>query len=240
MKKKSLEMKTYELLGVKIFKKIVLKLYEILLIPFTVKFTKEERNEFIHSISNNYTIGEKNYDNINKFKKKVYLNAFIHIISIIFCLPDSFRIVEGMASLSTTIIIPIGVFINIYCIMLQRYNYIRIKNIMNKMRPHYDKQKEQMKEELLKQDILLKERTSYKILDKKKKETNITFEDLINNTDTIEELKRYKNYLNYYLLYIQEKKDSQLKINTTTQDSQYTEIVKSLEKGKYLKLRIRK
>lgn len=96
--------------------------------------------------------------------------------------------------LTTIIVLPI-MFMNIYCIMLQRYNCIRINQLIEKMTLRYEKQKDVIKEELIEKDSLFLEH-SYKIIDKKEKETSINFEDLIANA-SIEELKQYRNYLDY-------------------------------------------
>lgn len=61
------------------------------------------------------------------------------------------------------------------------------------MTPRYEKQKDVIKEKLIEKDSLFLEH-SYKIIDKK--ETSINFEDLIANA-SIEELKQYRNYLDY-------------------------------------------
>lgn len=80
--------------------------------------------------------------------------------------------------------------------MLQRYNCIRINQLIKKMTPRYEKQKDAIKEELRKEDSLLLDHT-YKIVDKKKRETSITFEDLIADAN-IEQLKQYREYLTYF------------------------------------------
>ena len=77
--------------------------------------------------------------------------------------------------------------------MLQRYNGIRINKLIKKMTPRYERQKDKIKEELKKEDSLLLEHT-YKIVDKKGRETNITFDDLIANAN-MEQLKQYREYL---------------------------------------------
>ena len=77
--------------------------------------------------------------------------------------------------------------------MLQRYNCIRINQFIKKMTPKYEKQKDEIKNKIRKEEALLIDH-SYKIVDTMKRETNISFEDLIANA-TIGELKEYYEYL---------------------------------------------
>lgn len=46
-KTKNIEMKIYELLGVKVFRKMVFTFRDILLFPLTIKMSKEEKRNFI-------------------------------------------------------------------------------------------------------------------------------------------------------------------------------------------------
>ena len=61
------------------------------------------------------------------------------------------------------------------------------------MTPRYEKQKNKLKEELKKEDSLLIEHT-YTIIDKKKRETSITIDDLIADAN-IEQLNKCREYL---------------------------------------------
>lgn len=64
------------------------------------------------------------------------------------------------------------------------------------MTPRYERQKDVIKDELRQKDSLLLEHT-YKIVDKKGRETSIIFEDLIANAN-IEQLKQYRDYLAHF------------------------------------------
>ena len=55
-KGKNIELKIYEWLGIKTFRKIVFKFNYIILIPFTFRMTKEERWNLIHNTPSNYTM----------------------------------------------------------------------------------------------------------------------------------------------------------------------------------------
>ena len=169
-KDKSIEMKLYELLGIKVFKKMAFFVRDIVTLPLTFKMPKEERKKSLYNTASNYNIGKsKSLEDIKKFKKQLFKNAGIHIFALLAFIPSFIKIIIGMASLSTTIIVLPAMVMNIYCIMLQRYNCIRINQLIEKMTPRYEKQKDAIKEELIEKDSLLLEH-SYKIIDKKEKE----------------------------------------------------------------------
>ena len=196
-KNKNVEMRIYELLGVKTFRKMAFALRDKIWILFTLKMSKEERKEYLYHTASNYNLGEvKSLEDVKKFKKQLFINSGIHVWALSVCLPNFLKVIGGTASLSTAIINLTCIGINLYCIMLQRYNGIRINQLIEKMTPRYERQKDAMKEELRKEDSLLLEHT-YKIVDKKERETSITFEDLIANAN-IEQLKQYREYLAYF------------------------------------------
>ena len=168
-------MRIYELLGVKTFRKMAFALRDKIWILFTLKMSKEDGK---------------------KFKKQLFSNARIHLFAFLVLIPNFIKIIGGTAALSYTIITLIAGGINLYCVMLQRYNCIRINQLIKKMTPRYERQRDEIKEELRKEDSLLLEHT-YKIVDKKERETSITFEDLIANAN-IEQLKQYCEYLAYF------------------------------------------
>ena len=86
--------------------------------------------------------------------------------------------------------------LNAYCVMLQRYNIIRINKVINKFSLKYEKERNEIKKELNDTDKLLKEHT-YKIVDNKNKEKEIIFDELINKS-SLSELKKYRECLNYF------------------------------------------
>lgn len=196
-KNKNIEMRIYELLGVKVFRKMAFALRDKIWILFTLKMSKEERKEYLYHTASNYNLGKvKSLEDVKKFKKQLFYNAGIHIFGFLVLIPNFIIIIGGTAALSSTIITLIGGGINLYCVMLQRYNCIRINQLIEKMTPRYERQKDVIKEELRKEDSLLLEHT-YKIVDKKERETSITFEDLIANAN-IEQLKQYREYLAHF------------------------------------------
>lgn len=191
-KNKNLEMKIYELLGVKIFRKIAFSLASIISLPKKRKMTKEEWENYNNKTSN-YNIGKvKDLDDIKKYKKQMYLNASIHTFGLFLCIVD--LLLGGLDAFFIIITL-----INIYCIMLQRYNIIRLNKVIKKFYPKYEHQKEEIKKELIESNKLLKEHT-YKIVKETKKEVKereVTFEELLNNS-SLSELKAYRESLNYF------------------------------------------
>ena len=189
--KKNFEMKTYELLGIKYFKKIVLGIVYISIIPITRNLTKEERIKFMQNNKTNYSLG-KGYDlqKLRTFKKSLLFNASIHIYSLISCI----KFLSNTFSIFAFIIL----ILNIYCIMLQRYNHIRINNVLKKYEPIEHKKKKDLKQELTKKDSLLKEHT-YKII-KNNIEKEITINQFIEKL-TLQELRRLKIYLDESISY---------------------------------------
>ena len=125
----------------------------------------------------------------------MFINSGIHVLGLSVCLPNFLKVIGGTASLSTTIINLTCIGINLYCIMLQRYNGIRINQLIEKMTPRYERQKDAIKEELRKEDSLLKEHT-FKIVDRNKKEKKLTFDEII-NTASLSQLTEYRKKLEY-------------------------------------------
>ena len=77
--------------------------------------------------------------------------------------------------------------------MLQRYNYIRINNLIKRMKPKFEKRIEIIKEEIIKDDALIEEH-EYELIDKKSNEKSISFDELISNMN-VEELRNFQKYL---------------------------------------------
>lgn len=232
-KNNNIEMKIYELLGVKVFRKMAFGLRDILAFPLTIKMSKEERKDFLYHTASNYNLGKvKSLEDIKKFKKQLFINAGIHVWALSVCLPSFLKVVGGTASLSTTIINLTCIGINLYCIMLQRYNGIRINQLIEKMTPRYERQKDTIKEELRKDDSLLLDHT-YKIVDKRERETSITFEGLIANAN-IEQLKQYREYLAYF-----QSVNQMVQENGFYSDNQHVDVSMPMGKHKTLKLELK-
>lgn len=195
--RENIELKIYEFLGIKAFRKMAFGLRDKLSILFTLKMSKEERKYYLYHTRSNYNLGKVNsLEDVKKFKKQLFLNTSIHVIGLLVCFPNFLKVITGVAELSTIIINQICICVNLYCIMLQRYNSIRINRLIEKMIPRYEKQKTQIKEELKNKDKQLGQH-SYKIVNKKDKEISITIEQLLEKA-TIKELKQYREYLVYF------------------------------------------
>ena len=128
MKKgQKIETKVYELLGVKLFKKATFKLEEII-------HRKDKGKNINYHIKNSYSI-----ESVNDFKKFLYYNGTIHVKNVI----------VGSAILLTLIlffnnpiaIVPISILTikDLYCIMLQRYNWIKINDFEERLTSRKEK-----------------------------------------------------------------------------------------------------
>lgn len=109
------EMRLYELLGIKIFRKLVFMLEHLI--------HRKDKGQNV-----NYHLSYNNVDSMDKFMKYLFYNGSIHArnitgINIYFviklCIGKSFFWIDGFLILL--------MIKDIYCVMLQRYNYLRIK-----------------------------------------------------------------------------------------------------------------
>lgn len=194
MKEKK-ELKVYELLGIKTFRKMVFKFCRIIATPFTLLIPKEERKKFLDELKIiNYNIGGYSSKNLHAFKKYLFLNSAIHVFALLYCIPAFLKVIGGTASFFMSIIIPILIVINSYCIILQRYNYIRIKQVIKKITPYEEKQKTKIKEQIKELERSLDSHT-YVIIKKNNQEKEVAIDELMQKA-TLEELKKYREYLN--------------------------------------------
>ena len=196
-KEKNIELKIYELLGVKTFRKLVFKLFYISIMPYTRHMTREERYNSIYNTPSNYNMKKGHgIQDLRDFKKQLLLNAVIHIFGLIACISSFLNVIGGSATLFTTITTLFLVTINTYCIMLQRYNQIRINQVIKKGERLEEGKKNKLREELIKEDSLLRENI-YKVVNKREEEKNITLEELLENA-TYEQLRQYRDYLSSF------------------------------------------
>lgn len=196
MKGKKIELKIYEFLGVKKFRKMVFKLRDTFFLPILkiARLSKEERHKILYESPSNYIMKKGHgIKDLKDFKKQLLFNAGVHIWSLSEFMPSFLKIIDGTASLPTIIITLSCVTINIYCIMLQRYNHIRINQVIKKIEPREKAKICKLKEELIREDSLLNKHT-YKVVNKDDKEKDITFEELL-ETASYEQLKKFREYL---------------------------------------------
>ena len=196
-KREQIELKIYEALGIRTFRKIAFGFRSLMFLPVTHKMTKEEKYDYFYKYASNYNLGSTpNYDSIKEHKKELYYNSLIHIVPLILSIPLFLKIVTGSSSLASIIILTGAVLLNGYCIMLQRYNCIRLNDLIRRMAPRYEKQKNKIKNELVKEHSILPEK-EYKITDNKGRESNINFDELINRC-SLEDLKYLRDYLKHF------------------------------------------
>lgn len=181
-KNNNLELKIYEKLGVKKFKELLIKLIYFLAYPIFIlsKIPKEQRKKIFYNSPSNYFMKKGNgLQDLKDFKKMLYLNSSIHVIALIFPIINF----NGLFEL-------FFILLNLYCIMLQRYNYIRINQTINKHKLFQENKIKLIKNEIKEKDSLLKEHTySFGIIGKKQKEK--TLDELLENA-SLERLKQIK------------------------------------------------
>lgn len=109
------EIKLYEFLGIKRFRLLVFKLEKFI-----------HRND--HGKNINYHIQTKNPRGLEAFKKYLYYNGAIHIRNIIFiCVFYLVRWFLKKPLHLYDIFIIVFLIKDLYCVMLQRYNHLRIR-----------------------------------------------------------------------------------------------------------------
>lgn len=199
------ELKLYEFLGIKQFRKLAFKFRDGLFCIINFKKSKEENEWYLRNSVNNYTVDrQKGLKGFYEYRKWIIFNAVIHLISIFLMGPNLIMNI-GVLPLPTMIFSLILFIINIYCIILQRYNWIRIKSIIKRGQ----RRTERCKEELLKKIKELDdgvEKHTYRI-EKRKESSLITYESFCKEI-TLEQLKKYRKDLEYFkeiLVYLNER-----------------------------------
>ena len=152
---------------------------------------KEQRRELYNNARDNYKIGKvSELKDIKTFKRNLYFNGSIHLVLallnvLIFISPLSpIMFILNFASF----------LINTYCVMLQRYNCIRINNMLSRCEPIEKKKQEELQRKL-QTDEFIERNINHKILNfKKVTEKEITFEEFL-NTASLSQIKEYMVYL---------------------------------------------
>lgn len=125
-KREQIEIKIYETIGIKKFKKIIFKIRDAIYNTFHKKESKEENNKNLYEKQSNYVIGKKmNLENIINYKTKIKFNTTIHLLALIALIEP---LIMNLNILNITLLT-----INMYCIILQRYNTIRINELIIKL-----------------------------------------------------------------------------------------------------------
>lgn len=173
------ELKFYKKLGVEIFKRLTFKLEKL------VHFRDKKKNK-------NYHIGARDREGLEQFKKYLYYNGFIHVKNLFVLL-----IVLGLRLILVKNFIIFDLYFlfsipkNIYCIMLQRYNYIRINRTIEKLEKVKMRKIEKRAVELADREQLLEKldiNVINQVLSFEKKET-----ECVVNASAIESLKALRS-----------------------------------------------
>lgn len=185
------ELKIYEFLGIKHFKKFIMKFHYLLYLPLSFLLEKEYRHEFYYNVRNNYKIGKvTELKDIKTFKKNLYFNGIIHA---------TIAFLNILLFFSSLTIFPflvnlVCLLVNVYCAMLQRYNCIRINNMLFKCEPLERKKKDSLQKQL-QEDEFVAHNIDHKIINSKEEtERDITFDEFL-NTASLSQIKEYMTYL---------------------------------------------
>lgn len=165
-KKYEIESKIYEFLGIKLFKKAVFKLEKII-------HKKDGKKNINYHIKNSI-----NKQSVDDFKKYLYYNGTIHIRNLLFDIPAVIlTIVSKFNPLIITIIF-LWLIKDVYCIMLQRYNWIKIKYLEKKLEVREERRVEAEEKEIDKELI-----------------RSVIEQNQLSKENLIIELKTFRNYL---------------------------------------------
>lgn len=165
-KKYEIESKIYEFLGIKLFKKAVFKLEKII-------HKKDGKKNINYHIKNSI-----NKQSVDDFKKYLYYNGTIHIRNLLFDIPAVIlTIVSKFNPLIITIIF-LWLIKDVYCIMLQRYNWIKIKYLEKKLEVREERRVEAEEKEIDKELI-----------------RTVIEQNQLSKENLIIELKTFRNYL---------------------------------------------
>lgn len=219
-KENNIELKLYELLGVKLFRKMAFVVRDFLVLVFTFWWKKEKRHELLYGKPSNYIIGKDGdiLENMKKFKGSLLTNAIIHIICILIAMPSILDIINGIGSTFLIIQTSLYIILNLYCIMLQRYNHIKINRVIKKLESREVKKKNIIFEEIKKDYDINK--VDYKLYDKKYNGKMITCDDFL-QIATLEQLKNYREFLgnidkcSYTYIHLKKGKTLKLELNRT-------------------------
>lgn len=202
-----IEIKIYKFLGIEKFKRLVFKLENFI-----------HRNDNMKNI-NYHVVNSNSISSVENFKKYLYNNGKIHVKGLI----------NGVIITGITLILGINPLIltflgllmikDIYCIMLQRFNWIKIKEFQRKL-----KEKEERK--IIKE----KESLDYEQVKQAARKLNI------NGKEMIEELWKIRAFIENELMTIEELKTECIKVNPMLNET-YEEYNETLSNESAMKLK---
>lgn len=115
-----MEMRIYELLGIKYWKRFILWI--------ACLFIRDHEDRK----GANYWLEDISAASIKKFKKQLLFNGLYHTGAIV--VNDIIVFIMKLLGSNISIIYQVIFFlVNFYCVMLQRYNWLRIKKILKKI-----------------------------------------------------------------------------------------------------------
>lgn len=165
-KGEDLELKIYKALGVKYFRNLAFKLEKLI----HIKDKKKNINYHINDC--------KDLVSIDKFKKYLYYNGFIHVKNLIFGSVGLALMIILNASVVPVIALSTLLLKDAYCVMLQRYNWIRIIRHEEKLKARERKRIDKVKSNI----------------DKEKVE-EVIINNKVNREELIREIQALRNYL---------------------------------------------
>lgn len=190
-KKNDLELKIYEALGVKQFRSLVFRLEKVI--------HHKDKGKNI-----NYHVKRMNVDQLENFKKYLYFNGFIHVRNSILLSIIILVNVFAFSKASLAILI-LDLIKNLYCVMLQRYNYVRINDTITKMNSFFERRNKRREEEFKKSKSY--ERISADSIDKNIEQLE-NLKKFLQGTDDIIMDSDYKESLLMLREYFQPNKDT--------------------------------
>ena len=140
-KGEDLELKIYNALGVKHFRNLAFKLEKLI----HIKDKKKNINYHINDC--------KDLVSIDKFKKYLYYNGFIHVKNLIFGSVGLALMIILNASVVPVIALSTLLLKDAYCVMLQRYNWIRITRHEEKLKARERKRIDKVKSNIDKEKV---------------------------------------------------------------------------------------
>ncbi|MDD4298457.1 MAG: hypothetical protein PHS98_02330 [Bacilli bacterium] len=172
LNREDIERKIYKLIGIEYFRKLVFLLERV------IHYKDKGKNV-------NYHIKNTDFEKAKDFKKFLYYNGTIHVRNAIFLfLLIIVKVLFLKTSLIFDIILGLNLIKDIYCIILQRYNYVRINK--------YIKSREKLDERRTESRASKFE----KVIAEKGIDISLTEEDRMNDLELISQLQGYLSNVN--------------------------------------------
>lgn len=124
---KTTEEKIYEGLGVKYFKRFVIWIQFIIF-----KLSKTNINKRFQ-FGSNYFISGGSIKKLKRFRFGLLFNTIVHAWGLFCCISS---VLTGVTGTGAIINLAVCTLINIYCLMLQRYNNIRLERTIKTKQEH--------------------------------------------------------------------------------------------------------